>query len=302
MKANRGAALLLVVLLVSLLAVLVVEFQRQARVELRSAGNLRDSVQAAATLRSGASVASALLVEELEGDEGVDHRGEEWFQPQFVPLPLGAVTVAGRLVDLDGRFPLGALLDGSGRAVPARVAAYRRLLELTAPEGTDLDLLIEALVDWTDGDQDGPQEDPPYTPPNLPLERLDDLQKVEGYTPEVLAAILPHLDTRAEKAVNVNTATAPVLTAMHPDLTRGLAEELFEELGEEPLTRAADFKSRPVLAGLAPGQWALDPAVESRRFLLGLRASVHGVERRGEAVLERDRGEKKVRLVSWREE
>ena len=66
MSENRGAALLLVVLLVSLLAVIVVEFQREARLEIRAAANLRDALRAHAIARSGAAVASALLLADLD--------------------------------------------------------------------------------------------------------------------------------------------------------------------------------------------------------------------------------------------
>ncbi|MHB8764799.1 MAG: type II secretion system minor pseudopilin GspK [Deferrisomatales bacterium] len=302
MKGDRGAALLLVVLLVSLLAILVVEFQREARLELRTAGNLRDAVQAAAYLRSGVTIASAVLLEEAELDQGVDDRGEEWYQPDPMPLPLGNVEVAGRLVDLDGRFPLGALVDPQGKAVPNLVGAYRQLLEGLELEEVDLDQLVEALVDWIDAGEDGLYEDQEHPVPNRPLENLEDLGRVEGYTAAVLAKVLPVVDTRSEKTVNVNTAPVAVLGAMHAQMTRDRAEELYADLGETPLTQPGDFKSRGALAGLPAVPYALDAAVQSRRFQLQLATSVNGVVRRAEALLERKRQEKVVRLIHWREE
>lgn len=304
---ERGAALLLVVLLISLLAVLVVEFQREARLKMRSAGNLRDALQAHALLRSGVAVGSALLLADAE-ENAVDHRGELWNTP-LPPVPLGDGSLSVGVEDLDGKFPLGSLVDGAGKAVPAQVAAYRRLLNALELEGADPVDLVDALVAWIDADQDGPFEThPDFTVPNAPLEHLEELGRVEGYTPEVLRSLLPHVDVRADRAINVNTATVPVLLSLHDDLVRSDVEDLYEELGENHVERIADLRSHAAFAGVANfTALAQNLKVESTRFGMYLSADVPAaalspVIRQARAVLQRDRTKKEVLMVDWIEE
>ncbi len=300
MRGQRGAALLVVVLLVALLAVLVVEFQREARLEMRTAGNLRDALEAHALVRSGVAVGSALLLADAE-DNDTDHRGELW-AGELPPVPLGSGILAVRVEDLAGRFPLGALLDAKGVAIPARTEAFRRLLDALQLEDADEAALVDALVDWIDADENGDFEtNPDVTIPNSPIEHLEQLERIEGFNARILARLLPHLDTRSETKLNVNTATPEVLTALHPDLTMDRAEELYQDLGDEPLDKPAGFKQRGAVRDLR-GAFALEIAVDSNRFRLHLVSDVRGVNRVAVAVLERDPKEKTVRTTDWHEE
>ncbi len=301
MRRDRGAALLLVLLLVALLSILVVEFLREARLESRAAANLRDSVQAHALVRSGVAVGSALLLADAQ-DNQVDHRGEPWADV-IPPVPLGDGILAVTVEDLYGRFPLGAVLNQAGEAVPSKVQALRRLVEAAAPADADPAALVEALVDWMDADDNGVYESgPDYPVPDALLVDLGELGRIEGFTPEVVAALRPHLDVRAEPKVNVNTATVPVLMALHPDLGEDRAQELYDDLGDTPLERASELKNRQAMAGLAITRLVFEVVVESPRFQLDLAADVRGVNRRARAILERDRARNRVTLVAWREE
>ena len=131
-RREGGAALLLVVLIVALLAVMVVEFQREARLSLKAAGNLRDTVQGHALARSAVAVAHVLLLEDLDDpDHGrYDARSEDWNLEAF-PVPVTGLdgsmgVVVDRLEDLDGKFPLGAL-DAQGESTGGRLReAYRQ--------------------------------------------------------------------------------------------------------------------------------------------------------------------------------
>ncbi|WP_461395427.1 type II secretion system minor pseudopilin GspK, partial [Deferrisoma sp.] len=257
--------------------------------------------QAHALLRSGIAVGSALLREDAR-DNQVDHRGEPWADV-IPPVPLGDGVLAVAVHDLYGRFPLAAVLNDRGEPLASRAEALRRLIEAAAPSDADPGALAEALLDWIDANTDGMyEENPDYTVPNRPLLDLDELRRIEGFTPEVVAAVAPHLDVRADPKVNVNTASVPVLQALHPDLGPDRAQELYDDLTETPLERATDLKNRSAMAGLAITRLVFEVVVESPRFLVDLAADVRGVNRTAQAVLERNRDEDRVRVVSWREE
>jgi len=326
LRRNGGAALVLVVLIVALLAVMVVEFQREARLSLQAAGNLRDTLQGHALARSGVAVAQVLLLQDLDDPDGgsYDARDELWNIEDFpVPItsPDGSMGAAvERLEDLDGKFPLGALVNDTGIAQPRVVAAYERFLlaldqhlqavaQVTILQQVSIPDLVDALVDWVDADGDGPFENnPEFTVPNSRLLHLEGLARVEGYgvIPEgqprsVADVVIPYLDTRSAAAVNVNTAEPPVLAAIHPEIEYAAAVELYAELGEGPATTQFQPKNYASVAAINVTQFDLDPITVSERFRLRLRVDVRSVVQQAEAVLARDRGRRLVRTVEWRE-
>lgn len=321
MSPERGAALLLVVLLVALLAVMVVEFQREASMEIRAAANLRDTLQAHAFVRSGASAGSALLLADLE-DNDFDARDDLWTRAGDYTSLLGLEV---EIEDLDGKFPLGALVNDEGEVQERYVDAYRRLLEAVGrhlkeqPELEDADLLdradlpglVDALVDWIDGDDVGDYEayvDSDYTVPNGRLTGPDELYRVagynvvpEGYSHSFAEAILPYMDTRSETEINVNTADVPVLAALHPDMDYEKAAQLYEEIGSEPSEKSFRPKDYPSVEKIAWTQSPFSLATKSERFRVRLGAEVGGVYHTAESMLLRDEKDKTVQTVEWRE-
>ncbi len=321
-RGNRGAALLLVILLVSLLAVLVVEFQRQARLELTTADNLRDSLQAHAYVRSGASAAGAVLLWDLEEND-YDARTDRWFTIGELTAPLG---IEASIDDLSGRFPLGSLVNDKGQVQDKQKEAYRRLLEgisqhLKATVTQDADLLeqadiqelVDALVDWIDADDLGNYEsysDSDYDIPNAPLASIEELRRVagynvkpEGYNHAIVDAILPYVDVRAELDVNVNTAPVPVLYTLNDQLDYQAAADLYTELEELPAEKTFSPKGYQSLSGIKTwaGHSPLKTVVVSNRFLARVAIELGGVRHEAEAVLGRDNAKKTVKQLEWRE-
>jgi general secretion pathway protein K len=316
---NRGAALLLVVLLVSLLAVIVVEFQREARLEIRAAANLRDALRAHAIARSGAAVGSALLVADANG---YDYREDDWTILNDLPLPLGEITVDLHLEDLDGKFPLGSLVD-KGQVPDKRKKAYQRFLEALnrhlkdLPDLADADILdradipalVDALVDWIDENESGTYEeyfDAAYTVPNAPLASLEELYRIEGYNvvPEgyghaIVEAILPYVDTRPDVEINVNTADVPVLAALHPHIDYDKAADWFDEITDTPAEGAFRPKDYPSVQRIAFSASPFKPVTQSKRFRVQIGVDVDGVYHMAEAVMKREN--KRVDTVEWRE-
>jgi general secretion pathway protein K len=319
---NRGAALLLVVLLVSLLAVLVVEFQRRARLELRTSENLRDSLQAHSYVRSGASAAAAVLLWDLEENQ-YDARTDRWYTIGELTAPLG---IEASVDDLSGRFPLGSLVNDKGQVQEKQREAYRRLLEgisqhLKATATQDADLLenadipelVDALVDWIDADDLGNYESYPdadYDVPNARLTSIEELRRVagynvkpEGYSHAIVDAILPYVDTRAELEVNVNTAPVPVLYTLHDQLDYQTAADLYAELEEHPAEKTFVPKDYQSLSSIRvwAGHSPLKTVVVSSRFRARVAIELGGVRHEAEAVLERDNDKKTVKQMEWQE-
>lgn len=320
---NRGAALLLVILLVSLLAVLVVEFQREARMELRAAENLRDTLQAHALARSGSTVASALVLADLEANDYDFRGGDTWSLLNGLPVPVGDVVISLEVQDLDGKFPIGSLVDDQGNIQSRNLEAYQRFLETLRQylreqpdlaeadilDRTDPQALADALADWVDRDEDGDYETyEGYTPPNARVTNLEELYRIagydavpEGYTHSVADAILPYLDTRSEAEINVNTAEPPVLAAFHANIDYATAVTWYDDLTERPAETSFRPSDYPAVQTVPFSASPFTPLVKSQRFLADLTVDVGGVSYPAEALLVRDPQRKTVKTAEWRE-
>lgn len=220
---ESGIALLVVLLAITLLTIIVIEFTDSAQVETHLAFSARNALQAQYLARSGVNVAEALVLVDAQIGAGGDSLQDVWARP-FPPLPIGDGTVAFRIRDEARFLNLNDMLSaGSLRA--ERVDVFRRLFTVL---GLDPRILM-AIVDWIDADS-APMVTPagaeqPYylglTPPpivrNGPLLTLRELLLVRGVTPTLLSRLegfVTALPPANELHVNLNTAPAEVLYAL----------------------------------------------------------------------------------------
>jgi general secretion pathway protein K len=97
---ERGAALVTVMLAITLLTILVVEFAYSTQIDQHLAYNALRSLQATYLTRSGINF--ALLALKKDGQaSGIDTLGEDWGRA-LPPLPAGEGTVTIRITDEQG--------------------------------------------------------------------------------------------------------------------------------------------------------------------------------------------------------
>jgi general secretion pathway protein K len=135
-------------------------------------------------------------------------------------------------------------------------AIFQSLLE-------DLEIEIEiadALVDWIDENDEvtgtfGAEDsyylslDNSYLPSNRPLLSIAELQRIKGFSPGVIVALLPYVTALpiAEKnqltKINVNSVSAQLLSTLviESDISPGLFDELLEARRESPFDSLEDF-------------------------------------------------------------
>lgn len=225
------------------------------------------------------------------------------------------------LQDLDGKFPLGALVNDQGVAQPKVVEAYQRFLEALSQDLKEKDLpqadildqasipdLVDALVDWMDADDQGNFEE---GAPNTRITLLDELYRIKGYGAgtdatgqphlPIADAIIPYVDTRADGQINVNTAEPAVLASVHPELDYARAAEWYDELSDTPAKGTVGLQGYPSVQDLKPADLVFKLVGASERFRVRLSVDVHGIRQQAEAILYRDSKKKEVRTLSWRE-
>ena len=308
---ERGIALLIVLLTLTLLTIIVIEFTDAAQVETHLAFSARNALQATYLARSGINVAEALLSADSLMPKDGDNLKDLWANP-WPPLPIGDGTVAFRMRDEARFLNLNDMFSRDGHLLPDRRQVFQRLF--TQILGIDPRVLA-AIVDWIDDNQT-PEPSPPgaeqpyylgLTPPvrirNGPLLTFRELLLVRGVTPSILArlepfvTVLPRSDT-----LRVNVNTAP------PEVLRSLAQGLFDDPGvidrliaTRATTPFVDVTELKDVTGFSEALKGADPSslltTTSPYFRIEAVAQLNDVHRGIAALVKRDG--RKVTRVTW---
>lgn len=291
--AQRGVALLTAMLIVSLVAIIGAAMLSQMNLALHRSGNIWQSEQAWWYAVGIENWLGRLLRQEAEHSD-IDSLDEQWAQPvDYLPLDGGALQ--GRLIDLQGRFNLNNL---SGRDVEAAQAQFQRLIEMVGDtDQVTARTIATSTRDWIDPDlnptlPDGAEDDyylglnPPYRAGNTLMVSASELRLVKGMTPPLYAALAPYVCALpVTTAVNVNTAPAPVLATIEPDLPPDTGEALLKSRADEPWKSVKAFAQDPAVARYKIDEGRL--SVTTHYFLATGQISVDRAQVRFFSVLER---------------
>ena len=257
LRRERGVALLTAMLIVSLVAIIGAGMLSQMNLALHRSGNIWQSEQAWWYAVGIENWLGKLLRQDAEFTD-IDSLDEAWAQPvDYLPLDGGALQ--GQVIDLQGRFNLNNL---SGSDAEAAQEQLQRLVELVGDTDQVTARTIAASVrDWIDADinptlPDGAEDDyylglsPAYRVANTQMSSASELRMVKGMTPALYAALAPYICALPEvTAINVNTAPAPVLATIAPELPPTTGESLVESRADEPWESVDAFLQDPALAG-----------------------------------------------------
>lgn len=314
---ERGLALLLVLLVITLLVAMVVEFDYKTRIDLRAAGNLRDGLQATYLAKAGVAAAQAALKDDYKNDQRrnpkTDDLTELWSVP-LPPLPLGEGTVSVKITDEASKFNLNNLVSkGNHHGVPPAINQARELFRLAQVDPN----LVDAIVDWIDtDDNDTPQTfgaeesyyqslPKPYHCKNKPMDSLSELHMIKGITDEVYEKVSPYLTVSTDLTngqININTADPIVLQGLgfDEDQTKKLIDNRPIQQVTADLIRVIGQDAYNIVVlrnqGLLPGLLT----VTSNVFSVEAQGRAHDIEKTVYALLDRQSGV--VRIKTWRME
>ena len=255
--------------------------------------------QADAYAQAGLDWARGVLAEDRRTAGSVDSLDEGWAQP-IAALPVDRAVVAGVIADEQGKFNLNNLVSGTRRS-EADMQAFVRLLSSLglAPE------LADAVLDWIDPDDDlsggGGAENAyylslprPYRAANQAMTQIEELYRVRGFDAAAVAKLRPHVTALqpapggARTTINVNTATAQVLSALLPEVPQDRIATFLKDRRTKPLRTKDEILSWAKGAPPAVAGTTLD--VKSEFFSVNVRVAQDDVELATEALVRRADG------------
>lgn len=271
----RGAALLLVMWLIALLAALVGAFALTARIERLQERVLSRGLVAGQVARAGLEYALVRLAETDPRRQWLpDGRPYRW--------QYAGVEVEVRVVDEQGKIDLNQ----------ADVGLLTGLFRALAVEPGDAGRLAAAILDFRDPDPltqpAGGAEDPDYASAgrhygakDAPFETVAELEQVLGITPELYASAAEHLTVYTGSGQpNPNYASAVVLNAMGMNgaamVSARQAQAPDQRIGDSTGDRAGGLAGGGGLVGGGGGTYSIHSRARLRE---GREAVVRGVVR-----------------------
>jgi general secretion pathway protein K len=246
---QRGAALLLAMIIVTLIATLAtgMVWQQWRAVQTETAERSRTQ---SAWILSGALDWAGLILKEDKRD--FDHPSDIWGTPlaearlsSFIAVDKNNNTndegpeafLSGRMSDLQARFNLRNLVDGNFKVSAPDLEAFGRLCENVNVSAGVAALIANGLKDSiAPAGTPGVSADPPIAP-----KRLADLAWM-GVDPQALQRLEPYIVLLPEPTnINVNTAEREVIAAVVPGFNIGDAERLVQYRQRTPFKKRQDI-------------------------------------------------------------
>jgi general secretion pathway protein K len=258
-RGKRGMALLLVLMIVALMTSLLTDLAFSTMVDMRLTETFRDSTRAYYLAKGGINAGRMILQEDRNKYDSLD---ETWSKG-VINYPVGEGSVTIRIEDQDGKLSLNGMVNGNNPQTIMTDRFYRLLVVMGLDSLADPAELTAALIDWIDTGNDpyteihtdgqslpvSGAEDiyyqsqaQPYKSKNGPLETLQELSLIKGFTPEIVRQISPHLAVNGSVAVNINTASAEVLMALDLQISDDTAQAIVNYRKTKPIKSIAQLE------------------------------------------------------------
>lgn len=250
---QSGVAVITAVLVLAIAATAAATIAANHQLDIRRTENSITSSQAWSYAKGAEQWAKAILARDAK-NSSYDALDEEW-AIELLPFPLPGGSIEGKIEDAQGKLNLNSLVEEDDKPNPIAKQRVSRLL-------ASLDInpnLVEAIIDWIDRNpnpagSDGAERDiyrgleNPYFPADQPMADISELRLVRGFDQEIYDKLLDHVTALPGDAkLNLNSASAEVLSSLNPKITPALANDLVKEREDEPYKQAVDFLRHPLL-------------------------------------------------------
>ncbi len=299
-RRQRGAALVVVLLIVALVSVAAVNINERIRFSSQRLQNHRLNEQAYWYALGGEQLARVLIEEEIKSSS--IHLGQPWATRDAV-FPIDGGVLLGQIKDAQACFNINnlqrpKLTPGEEPVATVAEKQFQGLLQLLEIPAEVAEPLRDRLPDWLDTDLmpqgfNGAEDlyysnqDLPFQPPNAPALSVSELELLVPFKAEHRDALngylcaLPLTDSK----LNINTLPverAPLLAAMlENQITVSEAKTLLELRPPEGWKEVSELLEDPVFSGKKVSAEATESlAITSAFFRATIDVQYHHVQMR----------------------
>jgi general secretion pathway protein K len=309
---QRGVAVITALLLTTLAVTIVASLFWQQQVQVRSMENQRLHLQIQWILRGTLDWTKLILQQDGRDNSTYTSLQHVWAVPvantridqyidrERVQGEVFDASLSGQIIDANSRFNLTNLTDGYGKPAERAVTAFKKLLtQLRLDPG----LATTAMQFVAAG------QTPAVVPPvegvpavavtpvkQMRTIELEDLLDAPGFTVEMMETLRKYVVVLPERTnVNVNTASAEVISAVIPNFSLAEAQALVTQRDRAPWNDKSKFD-------VAVGQQRAANAeldIKSTYFLVRSWLKLDRASLNTEALVKRELGGQAATSVIW---
>lgn len=294
MKGERGFILVLVLVILSIITALTVEFSYGLFTTTSNLKNWTESQRLSLLSSSGIRLASTAIKEQA--------RIYRYTYPEMVEMPIEKIVdgfngkVIVKVVDEGGKINLNALIMRNKRLNRDVYSSLKKLLYILKLNED----IADRIVDWIDEDSEPRIMDSEEGAKNSYLDSLDELLLIKGIDREAYDKLIPHVTVYGiidRMNININTASIPVIMSLNDAMTEDMAKAIVSQRRFKPF-EGTDDPALTAILGPLKTQLMGKIDVRSNFFHVTSMAEEEGIKRVIDSVLE-IRGDVIVRY--WKE-
>ncbi len=317
---NRGVALILVVLMVSVIVALTLDFNRYSRSGLYDTANLSDGIRLYYIAKSGFNGGEALLVADKNNFDALT---EDWAKAELLSYQSEAFFRQGafriRIEDETGKIPINKLVNGNAYNTQVRdmLVTLLSLPEFDLEQNRAIEI-VDSIKDWLDKDDEvtgmGAESSyynslvKPYSCKNGLLDCIDELLMIKGITKKLYQGtketpgLKDCLTIYGDGKININTAPMLVLRALSKDISRETAERMQEYRMSEG-NDLTDVNWYVKIPGLSAGSISSGLiSVKSDYFTITSTGILGNMKESVAGTVKKEQEKQTARLSSWKVE
>jgi type II secretory pathway component PulK len=281
---DRGSALIITLLLITILVGLVVNFVYEVYIDSSAVSNWSNAQRASYIAKSGQNIAAGFIKQIKLYPPSTIREIALPVARDFGPGSTLVVTVE----DENAKFNINMLTDDK------KVDSLKKLFEYLKIN-PDIALLV---ADWRDPDSDPRLPDSEDSAKNGEFWSIDELKLIKGIDGEVFDKISPYVSATSNWLnwkINLNTAELPVLISMDDQMTVTLAESIIDFRTDSPFEKVNQVQNISGLEQIGIN-FVGKSDVRSNSFRVMTRATVNDIPRIIESIIDTN-----SKIYFWRE-
>lgn len=235
---NKGMALIITLMVVSIITALVVEFAYGVYISTNALNNWQTAQRLSLAAKSATRLGARLITEKSVLDP---YKSGYMEIIQRIPFDEIDGTILLRIEDENSKFNLNSLVYEKGALNKDAFASLRRMLKA-------LDLktdIAERIADWTDPDSEPMLRDSENSAKNGYLDSIDEVLLIPGIDRESYEKLLPYITIYGSPygatRININGAGIPVLMSLSEAISRDTAEKIMRYRDDVPFKESSDI-------------------------------------------------------------